>query len=139
MNQNTPISEVMTPHVIVGHPSSTLHQLKDLFMNYSLHHLVITDEQSGNVVGIVTASDLLKFALNNPNPDLDHTPVNDIMTKDVVFVTPSTSLGESVARLNKANFSALVVEEDGKPVGFMSVRDLPRIMSFMFTENYNYD
>ncbi|MFY8132388.1 MAG: HPP family protein, partial [Bacteroidia bacterium] len=104
MNQNTPISEVMTPHVIVGHPSSTLHQLKDLFMNYSLHHLVITDEQSGNVVGIVTASDLLKFVLNNPNPDLDHTPVNDIMTKDVVFVTPSTSLGESVARLNKANF-----------------------------------
>ncbi len=139
MNQNTPISEVMTPHVIVGHPSSTLHQLKDLFMNYSLHHLVITDEESGNVVGIVTASDLLKFALNNPNPDLDHTPVNDIMTKDVVFVTPSTSLGESVARLNKANYSALVVEDDGKPAGFVSVRDLQRIMSFMFTENYNYD
>ena len=139
MNQNTPISEVMTSHVIVGHPSSTLHQLKDLFMNYSLHHLVITDEGSGKVVGIVTASDLLKFALNNPNADLDHTPVNDIMTKDVVFVAPSTPLGESVARLNKANFSALVVEEDHKPVGFMSVRDLPRIMSFMFTENYNYD
>jgi CBS domain-containing protein len=139
MNQNTPISEVMTSHVIVGHPSSTLHQLKDLFMNYSLHHLVITDEGSGKVVGIVTASDLLKFTLNNPNADLDHTPVNDIMTKDVVFVAPSTPLGESVARLNKANFSALVVEEDHKPVGFMSVRDLPRIMSFMFTENYNYD
>ncbi|MEY4866105.1 MAG: hypothetical protein RLY64_359 [Bacteroidota bacterium] len=139
MNQNTPISEVMTSHVIVGHPSSTLHQLKDLFMNFSLHHLVITDEGSGKVVGIVTASDLLKFTLNNPNADLDHTPVNDIMTKDVVFVAPSTPLGESVARLNKANFSALVVEEDHKPVGFMSVRDLPRIMSFMFTENYNYD
>lgn len=139
MNQNTPISEVMTSHVIVGHPSSTLHQLKDLFMNYSLHHLVITDEGSGKVVGIVTASDLLRFTLNNPNADLDHTPVNDIMTKDVVFVAPSTPLGESVARLNKANFSALVVEEDHKPVGFMSVRDLPRIMSFMFTENYNYD
>jgi CBS domain-containing protein len=57
----------------------------------------------------------------------------------VVFVAPSTPLGESVALLNKANFSALVVEEDGKPVGFMSVRDLPRIMSFMFSENYNYD
>lgn len=139
MNQNTPISEVMTDHVIVGHPSSTLQQLKELFMNYNLHHLVITDEGSGKVVGIVTASDLLKFVMNNREADLSHTPVNEIMVKDVVFVTPSTSLGESVSRLNKANFSALVVEEDGKPVGFMSVRDLPRIMSFMFTENYNYD
>jgi len=139
MNQNTPISEVMTDHVVVGHPSSTLHQLKDLFLNFSFHHLVITDENSGKVIGIVTASDLLKFVLHNPNADLDHTPVNDIMEKNVVFVSPSTSLGDSISRLNKANFSALVIEEDAKPVGIFTVRDLPRVMGFMFSENYNYD
>lgn len=139
MNQNTPITEVMSTHVVVGHATSTLHQLKDLFLNFSLHHLIITDEATGKVTGIVSANDLLKFVLLNPSISLDSTPVAEIMTTDVISLTTEQTLGDAVNRLNKANYSGLVIEEDQKPVGFFSVRDLSRVMGFMFSENYNYD
>lgn len=138
MDKSTPISEIMTKNVIVGKPTNTTAQLRELFMNYKLHHLVVTEEDGKTLAGIVSSNDLMRFSINNPGADLANTQLKDIMTSNVVSVSPSTTLEQVVMMLQGAHFSALPVVENGNLVGIFTLRDLARVLHFMFHENYNF-
>ncbi len=138
MDKSTPISEIMTKNVIVGKPTNTTAQLRELFMNYKLHHLVVTEEDGKTLVGIVSSNDLMRFSINNPGADLANTQLKDIMTSNVVSVSPSTTLEQVVMMLQGSHFSAIPVVENGSLVGIFTLRDLARVLHFMFHENYNF-
>lgn len=138
MDKSTPISEIMTKNVIVGKPTNTTAQLRELFMNYKLHHLVVTEDDGKTLAGIVSSNDLMRFSINNPGADLANTQLKDIMTTNVVSVSPSTTLEQVVMMLQGSHFSAVPVVENGNLVGIFTLRDLARVLHFIFHENYNF-
>lgn len=138
MDKSTPISEIMTKNVIVGKPTNTTAQLRELFMNYKLHHLVVTEDDGKTLAGIVSSNDLMRFSINNIGADLANTQLKDIMTTNVVSVSPSTTLEQVVMMLQGSHFSAVPVVENGNLVGIFTLRDLARVLHFMFHENYNF-
>jgi arabinose-5-phosphate isomerase len=77
----------------------------------------------GRLAGIVTDGDLAR----NLDRNLAGLTVDEIMTRTPKTVDPDMLTGEAVAVLDEKRISALVVVEDGKPVGIVHFHDLLRI------------
>ncbi len=60
--------------------------------------------------------------------------VSDIMTREVTSCHPRTLLTEVVKQLHRQPFSCLVVEDDKKPVGIITARDMVTILADMLED-----
>jgi arabinose-5-phosphate isomerase len=74
-------------------------------------------------VGIITDGDLAR----NLHRDLTRTTVDDVMTRSPKTIEPDMFAGSAVALLNQHSISALVVAEEGRPVGILHFHDLLRV------------
>lgn len=61
---------------------------------------------------------------------MDDTPVTQLMTADVLTVTPDTDLTDAADTMLRAGVSSLVVvDDDSHPVGMLTSTDLAKIVS----------
>lgn len=74
------------------------------------------------LTGILTERDVLKAVADGT--DLDATPAEKIMTADVVTVGPDWEVYEAAAEMAGKHIRHLVVVEDDRVAGVLSVRDL---------------
>jgi hypothetical protein len=101
---------------------STLMDALHLFNTRHIHGApVIDDEILG---GIVTLSDVAK-AVENGFPL--NTPVNLVMTQEVVKVPADVQLFEVITRFKEKEIGRLIVEEKGHPVGILTQSDIIRV------------
>ncbi|MFB2894851.1 chloride channel protein [Aerosakkonemataceae cyanobacterium BLCC-F50] len=84
------------------------------------HHRGFPVVNDGNLVGIVTQSDL------NKGNFADDTPLSQIMTPQPVTVNPTTSLAHVLYLLNRWQLSRLPVTEARRLVGIITRSDLIR-------------
>ncbi|RLG44020.1 MAG: histidine kinase [Thermoproteota archaeon] len=83
---------------------------------------LIVDEE-GKLVGIVTQRDVLYTGYRGLCGK--GIPVRDIMTENPITVKPDEPLEEAIRKMKDADVSHLpVVDEEGKPVGVLSMRDV---------------
>ena len=76
---------------------------------------------TGTLVGIITASDLIK---SMPEVAETEDPVDDFMTKDVV-TAEETTLVISIARImGKQRIGSVIITRKGEPFGIFTERDL---------------
>jgi len=80
-------------------------------------------DAKGGLAGIITDGDVAR----NMHRNLADIAVEDIMTRTPKTVGPDMSAGAAVAYLNEHRIGALVVIDDGKPVGLVHFHDLLRI------------
>jgi arabinose-5-phosphate isomerase len=83
---------------------------------------LVTDPQ-GKLVGIITDGDLRRHM----GPDLMSQPVDEVMTRGPRTVPPDLLVAEALEIVETRKIGALVVVEDGRPVGLVHVLDLLRI------------
>jgi len=127
-----PISEIMRREVVTLTAREKLDLTQDLMNLGRVRHLPVVDEDQ-RVVGIVSDRDLLAAALTNV---LDFDPVSrrtflrsidvaEVMTKDVVSVTPNTSIGEVAHMMVDRKIGCVpVVDADGGLLGLVTETDL---------------
>ena len=78
--------------------------------------------EGDDLVGVITERDLLRCVSEGVDPD---TPASQRMTRHVLTGTPATELAEAMAMMVDGHFRHLpVVNEDGRVVGVVSMRDL---------------
>ena len=79
--------------------------------------------REGHMSGIFTERDLMtKVAARGL--DCDTTPVREVMTENVVTVSPEADLNTCLQTMTEGGFRHLpVVDSDGEPVGMISQRD----------------
>lgn len=80
-------------------------------------------DQEGKLAGIVTDGDLAR----NLNRNLGEMTVEAVMTRNPKIAAPDMLASTATGILNGYNISALVVAEEGKPVGIVHFHDLLRI------------
>jgi acetoin utilization protein AcuB len=124
------ISEWMTKSVLTVNPHDTLRHARELLVTHCINQLpvVVNDK----VVGIVTDRDIRDAYPSSlrlfHGKDIDewgdsHT-VEEVMTYNVIVISPQTSLWEAAQRLRTQRFGALPVVEGGKLVGIITRSDL---------------
>jgi arabinose-5-phosphate isomerase len=79
-------------------------------------------DRDGKLAGIITDGDLRRHM----RPDLLDARVDDVMTRDPKTVRPEQLVSETLEILNSAKVTALLVVEDGRPIGIVHFHDLLR-------------
>ena len=97
----------------------------DRMVEHGVGALLVVDEV-GRLVGILTERDYVRKVVG-VLPDFAYRPLREIMTPDPETVGPEDRLAVALQKMDVGGYRHLpVVEEDGVPVGLVSVRDVIR-------------
>jgi CBS domain-containing protein len=141
------VADVMTQKVISVTPETTVAETAQLLLQHRISGLPVVGP-GGAVVGMVTEGDLLRRIetgtqrrhsrwlefLTTPGrlaqeyTDANARRVGEVMTEDVVSVTPRDSLPEVVRLMEHRHVKRLPVIEAGRLVGIVSRADLVRAL-----------
>lgn len=151
MRDDTTVADLMTREVLCVSQDLPLDRLAALFEERGIGGVPVVDD-AGRPVGFVSKTDLVKehgqsavslkhaeplrvrtegsYVQELPPSHLDllaRTPVEEIMTRDLVTVPSTARVGEAAAQMVRADVDRLpVVAENGELVGVVTARDIVR-------------
>jgi CBS domain-containing protein len=142
--------DVMQTQVVVVSPSDSLAAVMRLFSDEGIHGAPVVDEQ-GRVVGVISASDLLRAAADADEAarpgygyfeegietfpeglegfsEVGDRRAEDVMTEAIVWVQPTASIAEVARTLRESRVHRALVLEDETLVGIISSFDLIAVL-----------
>jgi Zn-dependent protease/predicted transcriptional regulator len=122
------VEQIMTPAVSTVDPDSSVRSLIDKMMTEK--HLGYPVMKDNRLLGIVTLQDAQRV----PGDKQDSTPVREVMTSQVISVSPATPAMEAIQAVNRNKIGRLVVLDQGRVVGIISRSDLIRILELRQAE-----
>ncbi|MDD1671717.1 MAG: CBS domain-containing protein [Methanomicrobiales archaeon] len=114
-----PIKLFMKSPLITLKKDAPLRDAIGLFASRHIHGAPIMEGEQ--LLGIVTLTDIAQ-AIDRGL--LLNTPVQEVMTRDVVEVPSTTKLYEVIKRYKERKIGRIIVVEDGKPVGILTHSDI---------------
>ncbi|MFX0200838.1 MAG: cyclic nucleotide-binding/CBS domain-containing protein [Candidatus Hodarchaeota archaeon] len=126
ISADVPVSEVMTRNVVQISFEAPIWEAAQLFAAQKVGSVIVVDWE-GRTIGILTERDLITRAVVQDR-DLKTYPVGRIASKPVVSVTPETSTYEALKLMIAKRIRHLVVNEDGIPLGILTVSTVLRIV-----------
>lgn len=113
--------------VIVAQVDDSVADAQTLFQRLDLHHLPVV--RGSHVVGMVSATDLLKFFSSTPLLDPQEIPLSEIMTPEPQVIRKDAPMRELIHTLAHARFRSLpVVNEHGEIWDIVTTRDLVKYL-----------
>ena len=135
MKAGTPISVIMTKHVITLKLTDDLETAELKFKKNKIRHIPVV---SGNEIkGMLSYTDLLRIsfadAVDENEDYVDSVVYNmftieQVMTKNVVNIPSTTTIKEAAEILSQKEFHALPVVDEGNLVGIVTTTDLIRYL-----------
>jgi len=115
------VKDKMTTNVATVPPNATVAEAAKLMQKHNVGSVPVTD--GGNLVGIVTDRDIV---VRNIAHDFDpkSTPVSNIMTTNLVTVTPDATIDEVTQKMSAHQVRRIPVVENQKLVGMVSIGDV---------------
>ena len=136
MHFDKPIINVMTEKLVTIASSQTLSDARALLAKHDIHHLPVVDD--GQLVGMVSASDLVKLSLQyDPENDDDSLnsfldrqyAIKSVMHSNPISIGVEGTIREAAQMLANGGFHALpVVGYDGALKGIVTSTDLIRLL-----------
>ncbi len=131
MKKRTPVSKIMTSDVITLNQTNSLETAEMLFKQNKIRHIPVV---KGNaIIGMLSYTDLLRIsfadAIDESEKDVDTVvyemfTIEQVMAKNLVSVTSTTTIKEVAEILSKKEFHALPVVDNGKLKGIVTTTDL---------------
>lgn len=131
MKKRTPVSVIMSKNVITLSSTDDLLRAEELFKKERIRHIPIVT--GSEIKGMLSYTDLLRIsfadAINDDETDVDTVVYNmftidQVMAKNLVTISSSTTIKEVAEILSKKEFHALPVVDEGKLVGIVTTTDL---------------
>jgi acetoin utilization protein AcuB len=119
------VGKRMTKKVITVSPDDTLERAADLLAENRIHRLPVV--RDGKLVGIVSDSDIRNAALRGTShgtAGVAGRTVGEIMTREVITVTPWDTVEDALLVLQKKRLGALPVVEGNRVVGVITKADV---------------
>jgi len=113
------VSDLMTSKVSTVHQDMTVEELLDRMLNERHSGYPVVDDD-GHLVGCVTLQDI-----RSSSEGVSQTGrVNEIMTRDLITISPADELYYAFTKLSKADIGRLMVVEDGELRGILTRSDI---------------
>ncbi|MCO6175302.1 CBS domain-containing protein [Flavobacterium sp. NRK F10] len=131
MKQRVPVSTIMTTNVVKLNITDDLTKAESLFKKHHIRHIPVV---SGNkILGMLSYTDLLRISFADAVDDNDEVvdttvynmfTVEQVMAKNLVSISPETTIKEAAEVLANKEFHALPVCEGNLLVGILTTTDL---------------
>jgi CBS domain-containing protein len=115
------IRDVMTRDPRTVEASSSVADAAKVMREADVGPVIVTE--GDKIAGIVTDRDVAVRAVAMDR-DPKSTPVKEIISSDVVTLSPDDSVGEAVQAMRQRDVRRVPVVEGGKPVGIVALGDL---------------
>lgn len=125
------ISEIMTKNVCCASENDTLKAVAS-YMKQNDTGFIPVNNSEGDLSGIITDRDIVIRAVAD-NSELSTLHASDIMSRNIVTLSPDHSPIEASRLMSRAKVRRLPVTEKNKVVGVLSLGDLSR-SEHMFSE-----
>jgi acetoin utilization protein AcuB len=122
--------DIMKTNVVSVPSTTTLAEARRIMNAHNIRRLPVIDKMK--LVGIVTSEDLDKmgpsklttFSINELVYMLGKITIKDVMHRDVVTVSPTTTIEEAVALAQSRKIGSLIISENEKVVGIATTNDI---------------
>lgn len=133
------LEKIMTKEVVTIHPDTIMNEVDQLFKTHQIHHLPVVDKEDNTVVGMLSKTDydlvlhgLTLFKnreVENYNEHLLRSLlVKDVMTEEVICLSPKHTLADAAQKFRNNTFRALpIVDASNKLLGMVTTYDLLRV------------
>lgn len=118
------VGEIMSRDLVTVGPTHTLRQAAEVMTSHNVGAAVVRTEDQP---GIISERDILRAIASGV--DIDTATVGDHMTANAVTAFPSWDVDRAVRTMIEGGFRHLVVVEEGREVGMLSIRDLAAYLS----------
>jgi CBS domain-containing protein len=118
------VNEVMSKNLVTGDKNESLIACAKKMIDRKVSSILIVEATVGNksaIVGIITKTDIVR---RYPSLSRKKYKVSDFMASNVYTVVPSALLHEAMLLMVNGNISRVVVIENRKPVGIITMHDL---------------
>ncbi len=139
MKKNAPVSTIMTTNVIKLNVSDSLSKAEKLFKENKIRHIPV---MNGNkIIGMLSYTDLLRISfaetIDEDDQIIDVTvydvfTIEQVMAKNLICISPDTTIKEAAEILAHREFHALPVTENGNLIGIITTTDLIRYLLNLF-------
>ncbi|MCA9523793.1 MAG: crotonyl-CoA carboxylase/reductase, partial [Myxococcales bacterium] len=116
------VRDFMTEGLLSCVPGDSVGYAATMMVQNHVHAIVVLDE--GQAVGVVTQTDLVMARQNYRRDELLSMPVERIMTPNCETVEIDLSISDAITRLTRQRIHRLVVVDDGRAVGIVSMSDI---------------
>ncbi len=135
------VRDYMTTNVTTLNDDSRLLDAALLIRRTGRRHVPIVN-QSGKPVGIISDRDVSRMApsmLSRMTPDeynqiFEATPITVAMTKNPITVAPDLPVREAVTLLYEKKIGAIIVTENDRIVGILTVTDMLGLLNALLSE-----
>jgi acetoin utilization protein AcuB len=131
------LGSIMTARVVTVEMDDRLEVVKEIFDTESFHHLLVVDENH-KLTGVVSDRDLLRaispYVGSAAETERDLATLNkrvhQIMSRQPITLRAQSTVAEAARLLLAHRISCIpIVDEETKPVGIVSWRDLLRSLA----------
>jgi CBS domain-containing membrane protein len=135
------VRDLMTAPALALREDDTVAALYDLMDTHHVRHVPVVDDE-GDLVGLVSHRDLLRFALvgqadvplSMERQLLAQRHLDEIATRDVVTAEADQEIGEAVDLMLENKFGCLPVVEGNRLVGILTEADFVRFVGRKMTK-----
>ena len=113
---------------VVISPTDTVYRALQLMAENNVGSVMVCDD--GRMVGIFTERDYCRKIILMGRSSLN-TPLDEIMTRKMITVHPDQTLEECLGLMTRYHIRHLPVDDQGKLVGIVSMRDVMEMIISM--------
>jgi len=141
MKQIVPVSTIMTTNVIKLNVTDSLAKAERLFKEKKIRHIPVMN--GTKIIGMLSYTDLLKISiadtLNGNEEVIDVTvydvfTIQQVMAKNLICISPDTTIKEAAEILATREFHALPVIEADNLIGILTTTDLIRYLLNLYDQ-----
>lgn len=124
-NPHQAIKEIILTKPITSPTGTDIHEAYLLFLQHNIRHMIVVDDQ-GMLAGIATETDLLHSLGLEYFVSFDN--LKEVTTQNVTSLKPDESVATALQLMNNSKISSIVIEENWKPIGIITERDIVRLV-----------
>lgn len=125
-----PVKSILHPKLVTVSADERLDTVDDIMALGHVRHLPVV--KAGELVGIVSHRDLLRASLSSisnvglgeKRAFLTSIKLHEVMTRDVITITPETSIQEAAEIMADERIGCLPVVDDNRLMGMITETDL---------------
>lgn len=103
---NEEVRKIMRTDTVIVHPEDSIEEITKVFLKTRQQQIPVVDAEN-HLVGLISSYDLWKYSQNKD--DLDTKKVGDLMTKNVILITPKDKVGTAAELFMDKRFKTLPV------------------------------